>query len=552
MRNQNKIILASLLSIVSFAGCAQTNNDLSIEKEWVEGFDPVLEYKGDIDVFMYIYGQDKAWLDVGYPGKYGPEDIGDESQALFFAAAKEFKKLYPDIRINVYSGNGDEQYVQNFNNYYVRNGHVPHVIHHVNTTPELLTGGYVADLSQYKNKFETYNIINPELMKYFNYGGFQAAVPFGCYPTGLFINYGTLEDLYIESDDLVNNWTVATLDNIITAERMVETAGIVELESGWMNFIVPTIFKQYVENNTVDLTSMDVVELINMESNWYNYAAFDIHNQTRVGSYGNWQKNQMLIDGAARIMLGEQFKMGSLAQQAEAAGIAEDLDFYPWPALNEDSSPSIALDFGAINVGNQCPVGSDCSEESKLAQEAAAYFAMFMVADTRSIKAASEIEWQSGEGDGLIHKIGAIKGFPVVKKGVSLSFLDNEDEYETQLGYFFDNYGAYEGKPGFSMVLDLYEKNEIYVCSKKVFPFLVPEGGTGGTKDILEKWTNRYLGDGTTDVGSSTWTGWVESNLPIWTNDINRNSSTAWAYLTEQMISYYDLAADFDASIKDV
>ena len=108
---------------------------------------------------------------------------------------------------------------------------------------------------------------------------------------------------------------------------MVETAGIVELESGWMNFIVPTIFKQYVENNTVDLTSMDVVELINMESNWYNYAAFDIHNQTRVGSYGNWQKNQMLIDGAARIMLGEQFKMGSLAQQAEAAGIAEDLDF---------------------------------------------------------------------------------------------------------------------------------------------------------------------------------------------------------------------------------
>ena len=52
MRNQNKIILASLLSIVSFTGCAQTNNDLSIEKEWVEGFDPVLEYKGDIDVFI--------------------------------------------------------------------------------------------------------------------------------------------------------------------------------------------------------------------------------------------------------------------------------------------------------------------------------------------------------------------------------------------------------------------------------------------------------------------------------------------------------------------
>lgn len=147
MKNKFLAILAGLLS-TSFMTSCKVDGKVDIPYEWVEGFDPVLEYKGDIDVVMYIVGQQRTWTDVGMPGKYAAGDIIDGSQALFFAAAREFKKLYPDIRINVHSGGGNEEYIQYVTNYVATRNHVPHVMHHVEPTPVLLTKGLVADLSQ--------------------------------------------------------------------------------------------------------------------------------------------------------------------------------------------------------------------------------------------------------------------------------------------------------------------------------------------------------------------------------------------------------------------
>lgn len=546
MKNKFLAILAGLLS-TSFMTSCKVDGKVDIPYEWVEGFDPVLEYKGDIDVVMYIVGQQRTWTDVGMPGKYAAGDIIDGSQALFFAAAREFKKLYPDIRINVHSGGGNEEYIQYVTNYVATRNHVPHVMHHVEPTPVLLTKGLVADLSQYKNKFETYNIINPELMKYFNYGGFQAAVPYGCFPTGLFINYGALDKVFYNYENLTEEWTVEKLNEIITIKEMSEeSGGIVEMHADWMNFIPDTLFKQYQDSYTLNLDTPEIRQLLDYEHNWYNYSAFDLTNHSRVGTYGNWQKSQMFVEGAARVLLGRSWSMGTLAQMASKAGVSDDLDFYPWPSLNEDTEPIVSLDFGAINVGNQCPVGSSCSKDAKLAQEAAAYFAMFMVADSRSIQAASKIEWNAST-EKEEPEVGTIKGFPVVSSGAKLSFLDNDDEYETQLGYFFDNYPTWKDKPGFTKVLELYRNNKIAVCSEKVNPFLVPFGAAGSTKNILEDWNKRYEGDGTLDVSSSTWTGWAQGNLAIWTSEINANADNAWGYLTEQMCNYYDLASDFDA-----
>ena len=37
-----------------------------------------------------------------------------------------------------------------------------------------------------------------------------------------------------------------------------------------------------------------------------------------------------------------------------------------------------------------------------------------------------------------------------------------------------------------------------------------------GVKGILDDWSGRMFGDGTTLVTSSTWTGWVVSKLSSW------------------------------------
>ena len=98
MKKRYLLVLPILLTLTSMTGCKKTTTDLKGDP--IEGWDPELEYKGDLDVFMYIYGQEGMWRDVG-SGNYVASDIIDGSQALFFAAATEFKKIYPKININV-------------------------------------------------------------------------------------------------------------------------------------------------------------------------------------------------------------------------------------------------------------------------------------------------------------------------------------------------------------------------------------------------------------------------------------------------------------------
>lgn len=573
------VALPLLVAITSLTGCNKKgggNNKGTPSFSGIEGWDPVLEYEGDLDVFMYIYGLEGRWMDAGNP-KHVAEDIVDGSQALFFAAAREFKKIYPKIRINVISGNGtgySPSFYDNFADYIDSHGQrPPHIMHHVDPIPTLLSAGYVADIGQYTDKMPLYNYINPDLLKYYNYGGFQGAVPYGIFPYGLFVNKKSIEKRFLELPEPTDaDWTLDKLDEIIssTPTNTNDLAGLVNLNYEMVNFMAPTIYRNYIDGKPVDLNTPEIEKILTLENKWVkDYVWFDAtmsgggkHPNNTV--WNGWEKTALMASGSALVQLDNPFAIGGLSSFAEKENTVDDLDIYPFPSLDSEGENTLGLLMGALSIGNQCPLDSNnqevCTKKQRLSQEAAAYFATFMVSDPRSIKAASEIKWKrSNESDDIV--TGAIKGLPILREkdenneaySLPSSVKGVTDEYQTQLQYFFDAYPAFTNeKPGMARVMEMYNEGKGIICNSNTYPMTVPSE-VGGTKQVMANWNGRYgqPGDGVV-VSSVTWVDQMRSKLADMTAEINSLTETSWNFLEENMRANYILPSDWDPTEKKV
>lgn len=572
MKKSLLLALPALLAVTSLTGCGKTDSN-DVKGEIIEDFDPVLEYEGDLDVFMYIYGQDGTWKDAGNK-KWEASDIIDGSQALFFAAAREFKKMYPKIKINVISGNGtgySPSYYDNFMSYRnSHNGKPPHIIHHVDPVSKLLSEGILGDYSKYKDKFPLYSHINPDLMKYYNFGGFQAAVPFGVFPIGVIVNEQVIQNKYITlPEPTAETWTLEALDNIISAipTNTNGAAGTINLHYEMANFMASSIYRNYVNGEPVDFSTTEVETLLEYEHKWAkDYVWFDQDSKKHplnTDVWNSWEKNELMASDAAAVQLDRSFSIGSLSQKAVANGTNEHFDFYPYPSIDGENM-TLGTMFGALGIGDQCPINTNrveqCTKKEKLAQEAAAYFATFMVSDPRSIKAQSEIEFRAGTESNEVLK-GATKGFPVLRAydedgetyALPSSAEGVESEYNTQFNYFYETFPTWtEEKPGFAKVVEMYKEGDFIVCSESTYPMLIPNE-IGGTENIFAVWNDRYKAStetGNVTVADITWVDNVKSRLSDWATNINTSIETAWSYLDETMHEFYNLPEDWDVREK--
>ena len=211
-------------------------------------------------------------------------------------------------------------------------------------------------------------------------------------------------------------------------------------------------------------------------------------------------------------------------------------DFLPIPRANEDSDLSIGIIAEGLVVGNQCPIqNEECSENSKLAQEAAAAFAMFANVDTRAYEELSKVEW---EYQGKV-VVGNVESLPVIRNDYRFNYNTSEQtDYEIQLDIYKSLRTAWADQKGFNEILRIFEEEPENCYAYNTIPRTIPDGSTG-TKDIMREWDRRYYGDGTVTLGDTGWTGWVESNLIVWTNQVNKNIATCYDLLQENIDSYY-------------
>ena len=587
-----------------------------------------------IDFFVYIQGQQGRINDIGnYSNdpndktrKYHPEDVSSIEMAKYFGAAQAFKRLAPNVKINLmYCSIPD--YPTQIQNYKEQNEHLPHLMWGTEHVVEMFQNGYNYDLSRYENS-QYYKQYNDYFMSRFNFGGFQAGFPIAAEPWGLFVNIDDLVDAgeitsvlneLGEPSDSYRAWV-----EDFTWERLVRTAeamttddhsGMSKMVEYLTSYSVPSINEKFIREGKVDFTSDEVRPIIQKlleyenrlaETTVYQYGAdpFGISNNTpaksKAPNAADWNGTVNFVKDQYSTFYGESpWAVGTISQKVKyyntdndpSNDISEHFDFLPYPKLDSDSPAYTGIAIEGLTVGNQCPVdpsgNKECSPKAQLEMDTAAYFAMFMGLDPRSIEARANINFifngEPYEGD---------VSFPLSKKGAHYSWQepdfkaenpeidDPAEEYDDnfyyQLATFFRVNDLYvtndEGvtpdnvkyldnvTPGLVKMIDsVYALDGVgeddYVTCLNYWnePVKVPDesaddtsgGDTTHTRDFFYNWQARFRSavddkeTGAGALGTDTYVSNVLARLAEWEEDINNNAEMAWNYLQECVDSYY-------------
>ena len=648
-KNTLKLALISLLAM-TITGCGNKNNSTSngptsdsanggtsdvsnsseeswsitqIEDEYGMLPDRVKDAKVSIDFAVYIEGQNKRIPDIGNYSpdpndktrKYHPEDLTSIEMAPYFAAASAFKKLAPDVEINLMYCSISE-YDGMIQDYYESYHHLPQLMWGTDHVVEQLTYGYTYDLSRYAEESPYYDQYNEYFMSRFNFGGYQAAFPIAVDPWGLIVNMSDLEKYNIVLDtidstigecteeykDWVDNFTWESLVSAARASTTETHAGLSKMVEYFTSYSVPSINDQFIREGSVDISSSEVLgtitKLLEYENELSQYCVYQYNdtsfgNQLQAKEYftnaASWRGTANFVEDQYSTFYAEApWALTTISQYVTATNeqaatnpsvspINTKVDFLPYPKLDANSQAYTGIAVEGLTVGNQCPIGTTCTEDKQLEMDVAAYFAMFMGLDPRAIEARSKVRYifDGKEYEGHM-------SLPITKRGAKYSWQEDEefllthedpaagydDNWQYQLALWFDVYDLYVTNDeeadvrffsnityGLVQMLDsiymLDGMGDDYVTCLNYWnePVAVPdvdsEEDDGKVKDIFADWQGRFTKYRDTEtnagvLGTSTYVSAVTGQLSAIEEEINSNANMAWNYLAECVEQYYE------------
>ena len=528
MNNKKLLMLLAIpLLVSSVSGCGNKTSDplsgsdrpintdeVSSSKDESWSFTQVIEDRDllpsdvananvEIDLVMYIEGQNGTMPDIGNytpdpndpSRKYHPADVSSIEMAKFVGAAAAFKKLCPGVKINLmYCTSSEyESLVREYNN---QKGHLPHLMHSTTTVWEMMSAGYLNDLSVYSDT-EYYQQYNEFLLSRFNYGGFQGAVPFAMYPWGIFVNMDSLEKYNVVSDTIdgeslectdeykqwVENFTWASFMDACRKSNTETHAGMSKMYSDIASYSIASIYPSFVSEGKVDLSSSEVISTMSKVLEYenelaklcvYDYSDVSLsYNPTKKEYFSNaasWRGVENFVkDQYSTFMAEAPWSLPTISQyvasnnekaltDSSVAPIDIHVDYLPYPKVDEDSTAYSGVGVSAMAAGNLCPVGDKdglehCySSTAKLEMEVAAYFAMFMGLDPRAIESRSQVRYIHDNKE----YVGDLS-LPLAKRNAKFNWQideayadiedpaeDYDDNWQYQLALWLDLYNIYK------------------------------------------------------------------------------------------------------------
>ena len=425
-----------------------------------------------IDLLVYIEGQQKRLPDIGNfsndpskPGyRYYPKDVSAIELSTLFGAANAFKKLCPGVQINLSFCNIDD-YPGAVRQYKEANGHLPQLMLGTEHVVQMLAQGYCYDLSRYSDS-AYYEQYNDYFISRFNYGGFQAAFPVSASPWGILTNATSLEDYNIISSVIDPNTNLPSQEyknyiNDFTWERFAKTvkdtndrindyhAGISKPVEWFVDYSLPSIYDQFISTGTVDFTSEEalakITRLLEYENEIANNAVYKYGidpssnivytgNEAYFNGAAGWNgKDNFVVDQyctfwgeapwsigvvSSRVQtLNEEYNEGKTTQE-----ITEKFDVLPFPKFDSNSTAYTGIAIDGYTIGNQCPIGTECTAQKQLEMDVAAYFTMFLTLDPRAIESRANIHYIFNDEDYY-----GEASFPLCKQGSRFEWQDNPE-----------------------------------------------------------------------------------------------------------------------------
>ena len=531
MKRTAMLAVVLVAAVVVMAGCAKKYEALDTG---VSGEITYVSWSGDGSPTMFDIGHQELTAD----------DLPNQVYAALYATAKEFNKIYPNVKINVWAreGNAGEDWRQELENFKAEHGSYPDIYKAMDLAGDLASG-LVADLSVFKEDPQ-FKKLNQKYVEQMNFYGFQAGLPDYIFPYGIFINKELAEQNNIDvpgPDWTIDEYTafVASADNKTFWGDMDTPSDFIDLGTLELNYKMATYSGK---GDHVSLDSDAIKDLLSYIPRWAKTA---VRPQNESGKMPEgvmneywWWGHKFFIENKLLVNSGDPWMIGDAASIVENNDLrvkSGDWDFYPAPTTKYNTQTTnivvdpIGFHNYAMDDGNP-----EWSEEEKAKLQLAYTFAMFMISDDAAWKARSEQQFF----DGTAYRSAINDSLPVV----------TGEDFTRQMEYWYasDSHIALKDAarfPGFHRLMEIYSKGEITAINTKAYPYRVEENGT-----MIEAWEEWwYLGDPET-VGAmrtdANWLDLIKAKLPDWNTKFNarfqqadqdlRNGLTRWYGFTEK------------------
>lgn len=544
-------LVVLLVAVFVLAGC----------KEKYQGLDK--DVTGEVTILLWS-GDGVFHEDIGKQN-LTKDDLVSQNTATIYAVAKEFNKVYPNVKVNVMAkvggpADGGTTWDQFKENFTLETGKTVDIWASTNLVDDV-TRGLVADLSVFKDD-PMYKSFNPGVMQMMNYYGIQAGLPQYLLPWGVYVNKSLADQKNIDVPE--PNWTIEEYTDFVSNSQANVFYGSMDTPKSFIFTGTNTMAKQLLQHKAgedfINMNSAEVRALIPYIAEWSEHsvwpqwdksASTEVEENSPMRPFMNangWWSFNFFKNGALLTLDGDPWMLGDAANQTPGhwgTVQAEEWDIYPRPSTPYmGNSVGIVLDPLAIHnyaLEDSNPELSD-AEYAKL--QLSYTFASFWIGDDASWEARKNQEFKDGE----TYKTAINDSFPTV----------TGKAFERQMEIWFQapthQYFADKTKtPGFHKLMEVFEKGEFFDVSDKAYPWTYDNNGT--KSEILREWNNFNLPDVLTGTPGATsprrtdagFTDMVLSKLAGWNTLANERFLLATTALQQGLITHYGMkAADFE------
>ncbi|HPY43769.1 MAG TPA: hypothetical protein PLO90_05330, partial [Clostridia bacterium] len=440
--------------------------------------------EGSIDIMVWS-GDSTYYEDIGAK-EWAPEDMTSQNVAAVHALAKQFKQLYPKVKVNLWAktddphGNGTSWY-QEMENFKAQHGKHPDIYASTDLAGDVSLG-LVADLTPFKDD-PLYQSFNPSIMALMNYYGFQAGLPQFLQPWGVYVNKELAENNNIDVPE--PNWTiddytafVNSADNKTFWGAMDTPLSFIATGTTAINY---RLNKYDGEGDYVDLTSDEVAKTLAYVPEWAKssvWAQFGLGNVPQeIMDDGWWWGFRFFCRNYILTLDGDPWMIGAASGGKNEDGTwkvnaveSGDWDIYPRPATEfRGNTMGIVIDPMAIHNYAMDDNDPAWSEEEINKLKLAYAFGSFWCGATEGMKARAEMIYSDN-------------GAPRSALNDSLPLVTGP-AFDEQMAVWGSTkeHARYLDKdlmPGFQYVLELWEKGEMWDISDKTYLYHIIEDGT--------------------------------------------------------------------------
>ncbi len=570
MRQWKRVIsflLILCMAMAMFAGCSKEGddgknpsggNDKNIEDNKDPEDDKDADVKeealykkldpnisGELSIMCWS-GDSIYYTDIGKQD-WKPEDIVSQNVAAIYAMAKEFNKMYPNVKINLWAktddpNGNDTLWAQEMENFKAEHGKYPD-IYASNDLVGDVSKGMVADLSVFKDD-PLYKSFNESVMQTMQYYGFQAGLPQFIQPWGVYVNKALAEANNIEVPNF--NWTIDEYTEFVTSVDGKDGFwGAMDTPLSFIATGTTTINAQMANyknsGDRVNLNSSEVSELLSYIPKWAKSAIWAQNGLGNVPSEimddGWWWGYRFFCRNYCLTYDGDPWMLGAAAVEKNADGTypvnaieSSDWDIYPRPSTPyQQNTVGICVDPMAIHNYAMDDGNPEWSDAEKAKLELAYAFGSFWCGSTEAMQARANQQYS----DNNTLRTSLNDSFPLVTG-------DAFDE-QMEIWYSVNTHTRYADKdkmPGFHYIVELWEKGQFWDISDKCYPYNIMVDGTQTA--CLYEWLNatqvEVAGAGSTDAN---WLDNVKARLSDWNTNINKRFVQAEQGIKDGLKNYY-------------